>query len=155
MKKSLVRMSALALCAAMLFTACKKDDAPPANTGSELYKRLGSNAGIKKVVDDFIGIVVADNVINGFFANTAKSQERVDDLKMHLVNQIGEAVGGPEKYTGLSMKAAHVGLGIKDVHFNALVNDLVAALKKNNVSDADVNTIGSVLLPMRADIVEP
>ena len=53
MKKSLLRMSALALCAAMLFTACKKDDAAPANTGSDLYKRLGSNAGIKKVVDDF------------------------------------------------------------------------------------------------------
>jgi hemoglobin len=53
------------------------------------------------------------------------------------------------------MKAAHVGLGIKDVHFNALVNDLVAALKKNNVSDADVNTIGGALVPLKADIVEP
>ena len=155
MKKSLLCLSAVVLAAAILFTGCKKDDAAPVNTGSDLYKRLGSNAGIKKVVDDFIGIVVADNVINGFFANTAKSQERVDDLKMNLVNQIGQAVGGPEKYTGLSMKAAHVGLGIKDVHFNALVNDLVAALKKNSVSDADINTIGGALAPMRADIVEP
>lgn len=155
MKKSLLSLSVLILSVAVLFTACKKEDAPPMNTGSDLYKRLGSNAGIKKVVDDFIGIVVADNVINGFFANTAKSQERVDDLKMHLVNQIGQAVGGPEKYTGLSMKAAHVGMGIKDVHFNALVNDLVAALKKNNVSDADVNTIGGALVPLKSSIVEP
>ncbi len=155
MKKTLLRMSVAAFSAAILFTACKKNDAMPVNSGSELYKRLGSNAGIKKVVDDFIGIVVADNVINGFFARTARSQERVDDLKINLVNQIGQAVGGPEKYTGLSMKAAHVGLGIKEVHFNALVNDLVAALKKNNVSDADVNTIGGVLIPMKADIVEP
>lgn len=155
MKKTVLGITAIALVVAISFTACKKDDTMPVNSGSDLYKRLGSNAGIKKVVDDFIGIVVADNVINGFFANTAKSQERVDDLKMHLVNQIGEAVGGPEKYTGLSMKAAHVGLGIKDVHFNALVNDLVAALKKNNVSDADVNTIGGALVPLKGDIVEP
>ena len=46
-------------------------------------------------------------------------------------------------------------MGIKDVHFNALVGDLVKALKSNGVNDADINTIGGALLPMRSDIVEP
>ncbi|NCT92974.1 MAG: group 1 truncated hemoglobin [Chitinophagaceae bacterium] len=154
MKKSLFRLGGIALVLLVGFTACKKNDVP-VNAGSALYQRLGGNMGIKKVVDDFIGIVVADNVINGFFATTARSQERVDRLKMNLVNQIGQAVGGTETYTGLSMKAAHVGMGIKDVHFNALVNDLVAALKKNGVSDADINTIGGALVPLKTDIVEP
>lgn len=154
--KKILTISAIVLTGSLFVLACSKsNDTPPANTGSEMYKRLGSNAGITKVINDFVGNVVGDTVINRFFATTAKSQERVDRLKMNLVNQVAQAVGGPEKYTGFSMKAAHVGMGIKDVHFNALVGDLVKALKSNGVSDADINTIGAALSPMRSDIVQP
>lgn len=149
----------LALCLigfGLVLASCEKDDDMQTQEPqkSELYVRLGENVGISKVVDDFIGVVVGDNRINGFFAATAQSQERVDALKMNLVNQIGEAVGGPEVYTGLSMKAAHQGMGITDSAFDALVEDLVIALSSNGVGNDDINTIGSVLLPMRSDIVE-
>jgi hypothetical protein len=77
-------------------------------------------------------------VINKFFAITVQSQERVDDLKMNLVDLVGQTVGGTEKYTGLSMKAAHIGMGIKDKHFQALVGDLVKSLKSNTLCDFDV-----------------
>ncbi|MBN9296150.1 MAG: group 1 truncated hemoglobin [Filimonas sp.] len=137
-----------------LLVACSKKDDNAMPAGSALYQRLGSNAGIAKVIDGFIGNVVGDTVINKFFARTAQSQERVDRLKMNLVNQVAQAVGGPEKYTGLSMKAAHVGMGINNKQFDALVGDMVASLKSNGVSDADIATIGGALTPMRADIVE-
>jgi len=41
-----------------------------------------------------------------------------------------EASGGPCKYTGKDMKSAHTGTGITSADFNALVEDLLAALDK-------------------------
>ena len=151
MKKITVSLLSMTILLGIVFTACKKDSsAPPV---SALYTRLGGNAGITKVINDFIGNVVGDTVINKFFAITVQSQERVDDLKMNLVDLVGQTVGGTEKYTGLSMKAAHIGMGIKDKHFQALVGDLVKSLKSNGVSDADIQTIGAALAPLEADIL--
>ena len=42
-------------------------------------------------------------------------------LKKKLIEQIGEATGGPQKYTGKNMKDAHKGLVITDEDFDALV----------------------------------
>ncbi len=155
MKKITIGLLSLATVIAVTFSSCKKDDgtttAQPAT--SALYVRLGANAGITKVINDFIGNVVGDTVINKFFAITVQSQERVDDLKMNLVDLVGQTVGGPEKYTGLSMKAAHIGMGIKDKHFQALVADLVKSLKSNGVADADIQTIGAALAPLESDIL--
>lgn len=57
-----------------------------------LYDRLGGKPAITAVVDDFVGRVVADNRINGKFANTD-----IPRLKMLLVEQIcqGSAVLAP------------------------------------------------------------
>src|SRR5262245_58225791 len=93
-----------------------------------LYDRLGGKDAITAVVDDFVSRVAADNRINKFFATTD-----IKMLKMHLVNQICEASGGPCKYTGRSMKDAHKGMGVSGADFNALVEDLVAALDKFKV----------------------
>src|SRR5262245_523032 len=64
-----------------------------------LYDRLGGEAAIKAVVDEFVPNVGADPRINQFFANA-----NLDRLKGHLVNQIGQASGGPQQYTGRDMK---------------------------------------------------
>ena len=60
---------------------------------TSLYQRLGGKESITAVVDTFVGKVGADKRINGFFASTDLAK-----LKMHLVNQICEASGGPCKY---------------------------------------------------------
>ena len=52
------------------------------------------------------------------------------------------------------MKAAHAGMGISGADFNALVEDLVGALDKFKVKDADKNALLGVLGPMKGDIVE-
>jgi hypothetical protein len=57
--------------------------------------------------------VAGDTVINIFFAITVQSPERIDDLKMNLVDLVGQTAGGSEKYTGLSMKAAPIGMVLK------------------------------------------
>jgi hemoglobin len=121
---------------------------------TSLYNNLGGKKAIVAVVDDFVGRVAADQRINAFFAATAADPQRLSAFKAKLVEQICEASGGPCKYTGKSMNAAHAGMGITGADFSALVSDLVAALDKFHVAAKDKDTLLGVLGPMKSDIVE-
>lgn len=153
MKKITLFVAAIAVMFTVTIVACKKKESSPMVTPTpSLYDRLGGESAIKAVVDKFIEYVAADTVINGFFAETV-AQNRVDILKMNLVNQIGEAGGGPQKYTGKSMPDAHKGMNIQDKHFDALVGDLIMSLDYYKVPEKEKQELLSVLGPMRSDIV--
>ncbi len=119
-----------------------------------LYKSLGGKTAITAVVDEFVSRVASDNRINGFFRDAAADPQRLAKFKSNLVDQICEASGGPCKYTGKDMKSAHAGMGIGGGDFNALVEDLVGALDKFHVKEADKNALLGVLGPMKGEIVE-
>jgi hemoglobin len=119
-----------------------------------LYERLGGKKSIEAVVDQFIGNVAADKRINKFFADTASNPKRLAAFRNKLVDQICEATGGPCKYKGKDMKTAHMGMGVSKADFTALVEDLVAALNKFNVPEAEKNELLSALGQMMDDIVE-
>ncbi|HSF70253.1 MAG TPA: group 1 truncated hemoglobin [Nitrospira sp.] len=120
-----------------------------AETAKSLYERLGRKEAITAVVETFVSKVGADKRINGYFASTDLTK-----LKMHLVNQICEASGGPCTYTGRTMKHTHAGMGVTDAAFNALVEDLVAALDHHKVGKTEKDELLAVLGPMKSDIVE-
>ncbi len=151
------------VCVFVLTGGCGGDDAKPETT---LYERLGEEAGIRTVINDFVGRVVADPKINGFFLNKSVDGQRLTEC---LVKQVGNATGGPQVYpdpAGPSpagpdpaagcrdMKAAHVGLGISTTDFNDLVGHLVAALTAAGVASDDIDAIADVLGPLSPDIVE-
>lgn len=119
-----------------------------------LYQRLGERKAIVAVVDDFVANCAADARINKFFAATAKDPARLAAFKTNLVDQICEASGGPCKYKGKDMKTAHVGMGISNADFDALVEDLVKTLNKFKVAADDQKALLGVLGPMRGQIVE-
>ena len=43
------------------------------------------------------------------------------------------ALGGPEKYTGKSMKAAHANMQIKNIHYDKIVTYLGKSLADNGM----------------------
>lgn len=114
-----------------------------------LYQRLGGLPAITAVVDLFVAHVGEDSRINQRFATTDFNR-----LKDHLVDQICEAAGGPCTYTGRRMEATHAGMQISHEEFDALVEDLAAALDDFNVPDQEQKELLSLLAPMRKDIVE-
>lgn len=124
--------------------------APAART---LYDRIGGEVVIVKVVDDFVANVAADPQIKERHKKHFMEGD-VAGLKKKLVEQIGAATGGPQKYTGKSMKEAHQGLEITDADFDALVADLVKALDNNHVGAAEKNELLQMLGGMRKDVVE-
>lgn len=113
-----------------------------------LYTRLGGNTAITAVVGTFLQNVVADQRINHFFAKTDANR-----LQVLLVEQIGEATGGPEKYSGKDMTTAHAGMAITVADFNALVEDLVKALDQYQVPTAEKQELLNALAPMQTQIV--
>src|SRR5262245_31910729 len=126
---------------------------PEAVAKPALYERLGKEAAIVQVVDDFVANVVADPDIKEKHKKHFMEGD-VPGLKKKLVDQIGEATGGPQKYAGKNMKDAHKGLEITNKDFDALVNDLVKALDKNKVAKEDKDELLKMLGPMRKDVVE-
>ena len=162
--KKLFAAMLLVLPMAVVIGCSGKKDTPPAAPAAQpdesaqteaaalqksLYDRLGGETAIKAVVDEFVANVGADTRINKYFANA-----NLDRLKGHLVNQIGQASGGPQQYTGRDMKTAHAGMGIDEPAFNALVEDLVKALDKFSVPEPEKNELLAILGPMKGDIVE-
>jgi hemoglobin len=138
-------------------TAASSTTAPPTTAAAptetaaadSLYTRLGGNAAITAVVADFVTQNVANDArINSFFANVDLA-----NLQRLLVEQIGEASGGPEVYTGRDMVEAHAGLGITVADFNALVEDLVISLDKFEVPATEKDQLLNALGPMQTDIV--
>jgi len=127
---------------------------PSAFADDALYNSLGKKKAIVAVVDEFVGRCAGDARINSFFKATAADPKKLAKFKTNLVNQICEAAGGPCKYTGKNMKDAHKGMGISAADFGALVEDLVAALDKFKVKEADKKALLGVLGPMQKDIVE-
>jgi hemoglobin len=115
---------------------------------ASLYSRLGGKAAIRLVVEDFVQNVAEDRRINGFFGTT-----NIPRLKRLLVEQICQASGGPCRYSGRSMRAAHRGLGIGNADFNALVQDLGRSLNKYGVPAREQRELTAILLPLKREIV--
>jgi hemoglobin len=149
---------ASALAALALSAGCgggsKKSDTTTtekkADGGGTLYDRLGGKEAITAVVNEFVGIVVADDRINAFFKNAD-----AEHLKKMLVEQICDAASGGTacKYSGKDMKTAHTGMNVKEEHFNALVEDLVKALDKFKVGAKEKEELLGALGPMKVNIV--
>ena len=140
---------ALILLCALICTAMLNAVAVSAQGGKSLYERLGGEAAISAVIDDFVGRVAADARINGKFARS-----NVDRVKFHLKEQVCAVTGGPCKYTGKSMTASHKNMGVTEGEFNALVEDLVMTLDKFNVGAAEKGELLTTLGSLKSQIVE-
>lgn len=121
-----------------------------------LFNQLGGYAAVGAVIDGLLTNVAADERINGFFADTD-----LPNLRRLLVEQVCAATGGFCVYTGRTMRESHAGLGITDDDFNALVEDLLAALDSLSVpytagtfdGDLPADALITALAGMRGDIV--
>jgi hemoglobin len=138
------------LCLLGLLTASAQAQHAINNAGQKsLYERLGGLDAIKAVIGEFAARVLADERVNKKFAKSDATR-----LSLHLVEQVCAATGGPCQYTGNNMKKAHKNMKVTAGEFDALVEDLVKALDKFNVPEAEKKELLGALAPMKAEIVE-
>jgi hemoglobin len=123
-----------------------------------LYERLGGEPAIKAVVDDLVARLAADPKVNVTRKGTNKewspTPENVAKLKKNFVDYIGQVTGGPQKYTGKSMKEVHAGMQISLAEFEAAAADLKATLDKFHVPAAEQAELFKIVGSTAPDIVE-
>jgi hemoglobin len=120
-----------------------------------LWDRLGGEAAVKAVVNDFVLLAADDPKVNFFRNGKFKLDPAgVAKLKTQLVELVSAVSGGPLKYTGRDMKTAHKGMGITDAEFDALAGHLIAVLKKYKVPQAEMDELVKIVASTRGDIVE-
>jgi hemoglobin len=149
--------------------AVSKSVAAKADATKSLYERLGGDAGIKLIIDDFTPRALADPRVNwqrkgvkqgGFSVHRGRSvqwndsPDAVQKLKDHLIQFVALATGGPTKYEGKEMTGAHAGLHISNAEFDATLGDLKATLDKLEIPNREQKELLAVVESTRPQIVE-
>jgi hemoglobin len=117
-----------------------------------LYTRLGGYDAIAAVVDDFVGRLVADKKLATFFVG--HSEDSLKRIRMHVIDQLCAAAGGPCNYTGRDMRTSHHGLGITNDDWDASAKHLVESLDKFKVPQAEKDELLAVVSGLKKDIVD-
>ncbi|HET6273634.1 MAG TPA: group 1 truncated hemoglobin, partial [Bacteroidota bacterium] len=119
-----------------------------------LYDRLGGVYAIASVVDDFIERLLVNDILN---ANPAikEARDRVPKagLKYRVTELVCEVTGGPQKYTGRSMKDSHKHLNITEKEWDAMVADFKVTLNKFKVPTKEQAELIGIVATTKADIV--
>jgi truncated hemoglobin YjbI len=135
----------------------KPDKEPDSGKKTEkkatLWKRLGGEAGVRKVVGDFIKSAAKDPKVD--FTRGGKYKVDKDMLETALVEMISGATGGPLRYTGPDMAKVHKGMHITAAEFDRTVEHLKRALRKNAAAKDATRELLKIVETTRKTIVEP
>jgi len=125
----------------------------PAEQAS-LYERLGGVFAIATVVDDFIDRVMADPILNAN-PKVAEAHHRVPPagFKYLATEMVCWAAGGPQIYTGKSMRDSHEHLDITEPEWQAFLADFQASLDKFSVPVAEQEELFAIVDSTKVDIV--
>jgi len=134
-----------------------------------LFVRLGSEDGVKRIVDDFVERAMADPRVNwdrkgvkrggvlGIGRSSAEwtaTPEKVELLKEHLAQFVAVATGGPARYEGARVSQAHAGMKITNAEFDASIGALKATLDALAIATEEQKELLAIFESTRAQIVE-
>jgi len=118
-----------------------------------LYERLGSAKGISNIVDDITNNHMNNPGIKNRYILMANDPERKEKVKKHVRDFLGAGSGGPEEYTGMDMVTTHTGMNISEEEFIHVLDDILAALDKNNVEAGARNEVLAISYSLKEQIV--
>ncbi len=117
-----------------------------------LFEKLGGKSAVEAAVDIFYGKVLADDRINHFFEGIDMDRQRAKQ-KIFLIY----AFGGAPNYSGESMRKAHKRIveekGLNDSHFDAVGENLQAALEELNVPADLIGEVMAIVASTRDDVL--
>jgi hemoglobin len=119
-----------------------------------LYERLGGVYSIAAVVDNFIDRVMSNPILN---ANAAvdEAHHRVSaaGFKYYVTEMVCWATGGPQKYTGRSMRESHEHLKITEREWAAFCKDFDDTMAQFKVPEAECKELFAIVQSTKGDIV--
>ncbi len=130
------------LAAALVFAA------PNLAQAASLFDDLGGQPGIDRIVDVSVDNYLRDDRIKAIF-----EESNMERVREQLKVQFCQISDGPCTYTGHNMTETHKGLHLTTAHFNALVEDLQAAMETCNIPFTVQNRLLSRLAVMMHQVV--
>jgi len=131
-----------------------------------LFARLGGEPGISNIVADFLPRVLQDPRVNwqrrgvksGWFSRNQEvawspTPPNTALLHKHMVQFLALATGGPARYEGKDMKAAHDGMKIANSEFDAAIGDLKASLDKLQIPNKEQKELLAIIESTRPQVV--
>lgn len=119
-----------------------------------LYDRLGGVYSIAAVVDDFIDRIMEDPRLNANpKVNEAHHRVSRAGFKYLVTEMVCWATGGPQKYTGKTMRDSHSHLDITEGEWQAFLDDFRQTLDKFNVPTSEQAALFAIVNSTKSDIV--
>lgn len=119
-----------------------------------LFERLGGVYNIATVVDDFIDRIMDNPALNAN-PKVDEAHHRVSKagFKYLVTEMVCWATGGPQQYTGKTMRESHEHLGITAGEWQVFLNDFQDTLNKFQVPPQEQQELFTIVESTRADIV--
>ncbi len=116
-----------------------------------LYENIGGEAAVEAAVDIFYSKVISDPALAPFFDGMdLERQRRMQRSFLTL------AFGGPSKYSGRGMRAAHsrpVAVGLEESHFNKVAGHLQNTLIELSVPNNLIQEVMTIAGSTKSDVL--
>jgi hemoglobin len=116
-------------------------------TEKSLYERIGGEAAVDAAVDVFYRRVLADERIAHHFEDVDMDVQR-EKQKAFLTF----AFGGPNRYSGRDLRAAHARLSLSDGDFEAVMQNLSQTLESLGVPASAIGEVAGIALSVKNDV---
>jgi hemoglobin len=146
------------LCAVVLSEIAAFDPAKsglcPENDGGQLWGAVGIPARLRIC---WAGTSVLSAKTGGGNPNLNEAHHRVSPagFKYLVTEQLCQATGGPQRYTGRSMYDSHAHLQITEEQWRAFLDDFQQTLTKFSVPKAEQAELLTIVQSVKEDIVLP
>jgi hemoglobin len=113
-----------------------------------LYQRLGGAPTVQVAVERFYERLLDDPRLAPYFEGVDLAR-----IKRHQVFVIGNVLGGPARYEGVGLEAAHASLGITEDDYDQVGGHLLAVFAELGAGDEAAETVSAALAQLRPLIV--
>jgi len=121
------------------------------NNKHSLFEQLGGMQAVDVAVNVFYAHVINDERISHFF-RWVDMETQSYKMKTFLAY----ALGAPINFSGKSLKESHshlVKAGLKDEHFDAVIENLNATLRELGITEELIEQVGKIAEGTREDIL--
>lgn len=118
------------------------------SNSTTLYEEMGGQDTINRLADQFVLEIAYDNRVLPRFMDS-----NVERFREKIIEHFCWIADGPCQYTGDSMIHVHAGMDINSAEFNAVVEDLIAAMDKTGITLSAQNQLLERLAALRPEIM--
>lgn len=118
-----------------------------------LFERLGGTPGINALVEDIVALHMENPAIKVRFRPYLDTPDKLAITKKHLCAFLEAGSGGTAQYSGRSMPDAHRGMNISEAEYMAALDDILAALRKNNIDEQTQKDVLAIAYSLKGDII--